>query len=355
MMEFTVTPLRTNTVAYVARMRGVIRVDPPYQRQGEVWSREKQALLIDSIINQFDIPKIYFHQHTPALVEDGQSYNYSLVDGRQRLEAIWDFIDGKFPLSEDFSLLSDGSTNAAGKTYSELQQQEPDIASLFGASPLDIMLIQTNDIDLIEEMFSRLNEAVPLNAAEKRNGRGGPLRNSVRDLCQQTFFTSRLPFGNNRYRHYDLATKFLLIEDQDGPTDTKKRQLDEFWEELKEDKSGSGRAQELTDHVSSTLKIMEKTFVENDPLLSVVGMVSVYFLLYRDVAKGTLTAPMRADLSMFDSMRRLARYNSEEELSRHQRNLLEFDRLSQSPNDGGALRYRLEVLTDFLRNPAPYA
>ena len=37
-------------------------------------------------------------------------------------------------------------------------------------------VIRTPAVELIEEMFSRLNEAGPLNTAENRNGKGGPLR-----------------------------------------------------------------------------------------------------------------------------------------------------------------------------------
>lgn len=354
MMDFTVTPLRTNTVAYIERMRGVIQLDPVYQRQGEVWSREKQALLIDSIINQFDIPKIYFHQHATPIVVDDRNYKYSLVDGRQRLEAVWDFMDGKFPLADDFVLLHSGSTSAAGKTFQELQSEEDDIATLFGASPLDIMCIQTDDIDLIEEMFSRLNEAVPLTAAERRNGRGGPLRSAVRTLCDAAFFTSRLPFGNKRYRHYDLATKFLLLEHKGAPCDTKKRQLDEFWEEFK-DSDDIGSATELAVDVEDVLRLMEGTFIENDRLLGIVGMVSVYFLYYRKVKAGEAATPTRTALVEFEKVRKLNRFNDEDDLSRQQRRLLEFDRLAQSPNDEGALEFRLEVMSDYLREPESFS
>ncbi len=42
--------------------RDMILMDPVYQRQGEIWSLEKRQLLIDSIINRYDIPKLYFHK-----------------------------------------------------------------------------------------------------------------------------------------------------------------------------------------------------------------------------------------------------------------------------------------------------
>jgi hypothetical protein len=355
MSEFSVSPLRTNSVAYLHRLREAIQLDPIYQRQGEVWSRSKQRLLIDSIINRFDIPKIYVHEHDPPQEIDGRRIRYSLVDGRQRLEAIWEFLDGKLALADDFVLLEDGADTAAGKTYSEIEDSTPEIAALFAATSLDVMVIRTGDIELIEEMFSRLNEAVPLNAAEKRNGRGGPLRAVVRQLVsEQEFFQDRVPFTNSRYRHFDLCTKFLYWVDEDGPADSKKAQLDQFWDEIRSSKSGKKRAADMAAGAGEILGAMSTTFESRDKLLASIGMVSVYFLLYKDLLELSLGVPNRSDLTAFEAARRLRRYEDEEALPEPKRRLLEFDRLSQSPNDEGALSFRVKVLKDFLKDPASF-
>src|SRR5664279_147599 len=39
--------------------RDSIDMSPPYQRRGRLWSASDKAYLIDSIINGFDIPKLY--------------------------------------------------------------------------------------------------------------------------------------------------------------------------------------------------------------------------------------------------------------------------------------------------------
>ena len=354
MTDFSVFPLRTNSIAYLYRMRNSIEIDPVYQRQGEVWSKKKQQLLIDSIINRFDVPKIYFHEH-PTPKNDGvRQIKYSIIDGRQRLEAVWDFMDGKFALASDFALLEDGSKVAAGKTYSELEEDIPEIAAVFEASPLDVMLIRTDDIELIEEMFSRLNEAVPLNAAEKRNGKGGYLRPVVRDLVADEFFVEKLPFGNSRYRHFDLATKFLYWIEQGGAADTKKQRLDEFWNEVKADPGGQVRARELYGRALEVVSGISPTFERSDKLLASVGMVSVYFLLGMRLIADQQRIPRRAELELFEEARKINRFNDEDELSGPQRRLLEFDRRAQSPNDEGALSYRVSVLEEFLENPRAF-
>src|SRR5690349_20886984 len=102
--------MRNNNIAYLTRMRDQIQLDPPYQRQGAVWSTEKKRLLLDSILNGFDIPKIYLHEHSTPLDVSGRRIRYSLVDGRQRLEAIWGYLDGEFALASDFRLFDDDSS-----------------------------------------------------------------------------------------------------------------------------------------------------------------------------------------------------------------------------------------------------
>lgn len=73
-------------------------------------------------------------------------------------------------------------------------------------------MVETEDIDLLDDMFSRLNEAVPLNASEKRNTFGDPMAKVVRDLATNIFFTDRVKFGNGRYQHREIAARMLYIE-----------------------------------------------------------------------------------------------------------------------------------------------
>lgn len=60
-------------------------------------------------------------------------------------------------------------------------------------------------------MFSRLNEAVALNAAEKRNALGGPAPKAIRRVAMFPFFTKKLNISNKQYQHRDLAAKFLYF------------------------------------------------------------------------------------------------------------------------------------------------
>ncbi len=73
------------------------------------------------------------------------------------------------------------------------------------------MVVETDDLDLIEEMFSRLNEAVPLNAAEKRNAFGGPMAKAIRDVAEHQFFNSLVAFSNRRYQHRETQLSSFTL------------------------------------------------------------------------------------------------------------------------------------------------
>ena len=317
-------------------------MDPPYQRQSDIWPPEKRKFLIDSLLNGFDLPKIYLHEFYPSKKMKGREYKYAVIDGKQRLSTIWQFRANDLPLSEDFIYLRDPSIKLANKTYDEIQKEYPVISDRFNGTTLPVITIQTEDTELIEEMFSRLNEGVPLNAAEKRNTFGGPAPLAIRRLAAHKFFSKKLPFTNHRYRHLDLAAKFLFFAAHNNePRDSKKTYLDEFVKGCKD--NGIGRVQTARTAAATVLDTMSGTFVAGDELLRSVSMVTVYYLLFAKRAD-----IKRKQLVDFESGRQKNREIAEKDFPKAKYELLEFDRLTQSPNDSVAMKYRLKVLNDFL-------
>jgi hypothetical protein len=368
---FLISQLRDNSVTDIRALWPMIDLQPTYQRQSDLWERDKRQLFIDSLINGYDIPKLYFHDLNWN--DQGPNKRYAIIDGKQRLEAINAFINGDFPLSGDFEDVEhEGTTRggaAAGARYAQLASAHPDLKARFDKARLPIVLIQTRgttaqDLEVIEEMFSRLNEAVPLNAPEKRNARGGPLPRQIRRLARDRFFLSRLGFPNYRYRHLDLATKFLFIEFKDGLSDLKKRDLDGFVEDFK----NRGRVEEserVYKASTQVLRQMSAVFVESDYLLLSVGMVTIYYFLFRRaMADGWEQEISRDVLLQFDSERATnrARVKEAQEAALEGKQisptlhidpiLSQFERYVQSPNDAKALTRRFEVLRRFVRERA---
>ncbi|TMM55125.1 DUF262 domain-containing protein [Sulfitobacter sabulilitoris] len=347
MSRFEIGSLQKSSAWYLYRMKERIKMDPDYQRQGDIWTREKRQLLIDTMINGFDVPKLYLHKFPTPLVEGDNSYDYAMIDGKQRAEAMFDFIENRFPLDSGFRYIGDDGVDISDMTYRELGAEHPEIKQDFDSFNLTVVTIDTDDIELIEDLFSRLNEAMPLNAAEKRNAKPGPLPQLVREISRHRFFTDRVPFGNSRYRHYDIIAKMLLIASRETVADTKKAYIDKFFETHA--RSERKDVEHLKSEVENVLDCMSRTFTASDGLLRSVGMISIYFMLFERAVEGKKADILvRREFVDFEERRAENRRVAEEEISNAEYELLEFDRFSQSPNDGIAMRYRLAVMDRYL-------
>jgi len=355
MNEFSLGKYLQSSLLIVYAEREEIQLDPEYQRIGGIWTPEKRQLLIDSLINGFDVPKLYLHEFVPPKRVNGRTYRYAIIDGKQRLQTIWDFIEGNIALADDFEYLKDSAVKLGGLGYSQLAEKYPRIKSRFDATPLDITTIRTEDLDLIEDMFSRLNEAVPLNAPEKRNAFGGLLPAAIRKVAALGFFTKDVPFADKRYRHRDLAAKFMFIEHKDDIVNTKKSDLDEFVRGFKATGSAKRRADvtRIIQETTKTLDLMNREFGTPDQLLRQVGMVTLYFHLFRFMKLKKVGPVTREMLASFEKRRDKNRQIAEERGEKGRGvdfSLLEFDKHSQTPNDAYALRIRLDILLRHLHD-----
>jgi len=283
------------------------------------------------------------HKFSKPKIIGSNKFDYAIVDGRQRLETIWSFIKGELLLSSEFEYFDDLSIEARGMSYQDLAKEYPDLKTDFDSFSLNVITIETDDVELIEEMFSRLNEAVPLSAPEKRNAKSGPLPKAIQDLAAHPFFNEILPFDNKRYQHFDVALKFLLSEERGAVVDTKKAYLDKFVES----KASEAKSKKLPSlkNAIETLDLMCKIFSPRDPLLRPIGMVMLYFHLFR-VGKMELWDKKitRAKLLMFEKKRLDNRASAEKAVETADYDLLEFDRYTQSPNDAYAVKLRLSIL-----------
>ncbi|WP_448139543.1 DUF262 domain-containing protein [Stenotrophomonas sepilia] len=297
MSEFETYSLTHNNILSVYSDRDRIDLQPPYQRQGDVWPLEKKQLLIDSIINRYDIPKLYFHKLDKAESKKKRK-DYAVVDGRQRLEAIFGFMDGEYTLASDFEFLADDSIAAGGMDYAEIAIRHPKLRHRLDAFALPIVVISTEDLDLIDDLFFRLNEAVPLNAAEKRNAFGGDMAQAIKNVASNEFFQKKVRFSNKRYQYLEVAARLLFIEDNWAAgkiLDTKKPLLDNFVRSFRSGKKS--QVSNLVSRVSLVLDSMASVFSPSDGLLASQSVIPVYYLLFRRaIERKTLKRVSRKNL-----------------------------------------------------------
>jgi hypothetical protein len=347
-------PVQHSTIMRLYSEKDEIMLDPDYQRMGGVWTPEKKQLLMDSILNDYDIPKIYMHAFSRD-EKRASGFAYAVIDGRQRLEAIWQFIEGKFTLADDFKYQDDESTKLASLGYSDIAREYPKIKIKFDSFVLTVVGVDTDDQELIEDMFSRLNEAVPLNAAEKRNSIGGDLVMAIREVADHEFFTKCVSFGNKRYQHREVAARFILVEENirtlGKVIDTKKEYLDALAKNYRHGKTDL--VVDVKRTVSRVLDFMKSIFMEKDELLRAQGNMVLYYLLCKSAIQAGVTHQIsRRGLYDFRDQVRVNRHRAEDNYAEASFELLEFDRLSQQgTNDSSNVRERLGVITKYLNLP----
>ena len=237
--------------------------------------------------------------------------------------------------------------------YGELAKKYPKIKSRFDSFSLPIVTVETDEIELIDDMFSRLNEAVPLNAPEKRRAIGGDMVKAIDDVAKHSFFAKKVRLTNKRYQHKEAAVRMLFLAHHlrsDKVIDTKKPYLDQF--ALEHKKGSLTHVKSLKNEVLKLLRALLLVFIDKDPLLIAQATVPVYAFVYKtlnDQGKSRLFA--RTKLLKFNHARAANRKAAEEDFTKAKFELLEYDRLSQQgTNDASSIRERWGILEAWLKS-----
>ena len=132
-----------------------ITVKPSFQRN-LVWTPRKKSLLIESLMLRIPIPSFYFYED--------ENEHKNVIDGLQRLSAIYDYVRGEYSLS-GLQYLGD---KCNGKYYDNLEQK---YISRIEETQLSINILDNRTPELVKyEVFTRVNTGgIPLNPQEIRN------------------------------------------------------------------------------------------------------------------------------------------------------------------------------------------
>jgi hypothetical protein len=347
------------------KQRPTLQLSPVYQRRGSLWKPDAKALLIDSILNGYDIPKFYVadlahidpFEHSLVGLEKGAPARYAVIDGRQRFESIFDFYDGRLRLSSAFVLEESPLIPLAGLSYPDLVERHPELATRFLRFGLAVMRIVTDDEARITSLFVRLNSSTPLTGAEKRNAMEGEAPRIIRTLASHRFFAEHIRFQIRRGQDWNVAAKLLLIESLGHFADTKRAQLDRFVAEAARADLELFDLHRARQRVERVLDAMCDIFEPRDALLRSEGPVTLYYWFVRALPEDP-SRQIRGFLVAFDEAiqetRRLMR--SEREALVDPSLALYID-LSRSINDQGSLERRFQIMFEaygaFLQNDFP--
>lgn len=248
-----------------ARMKQ-IDPTPDYQRP-PAWSRKQKQLLIDSILREYDIPKMYWRS-----VDRDDGVKFEVIDGQQRLRAIWEFRDGEYPLGKDIDPIQ--GIPCAGQRYDDLDME---ISILFDSYAVDVVVVedavQTDEEDEVRDMFLRLQNGTTLKAQEKRNAMPGQMRDFVKSIAAHPFFES-CKFSNTRFTFDHVASQMIRLEMEGGPTSVRDSDLNRMYRENAQfDANGK-----IAKKVQRVLDYLHRAFPDKTPELERYNAITLYCL-----------------------------------------------------------------------------
>jgi Protein of unknown function DUF262 len=191
------------------RKRNLLDLDPPYQRRS-VWNQAYKDAFIDTLLLQYPSPAIFLYQEISA---DGQT-SMHVVDGKQRLTTVFEFVDGRYPVSEEAQL-----TALRGLYFAQLPS---DIKTDLWTYEFTVEYLPTNEEGLINSIFERINKNVAkLTRQELRHARyNGKFISAAEQLTD--WMAKVLPENFPRFESQSrkqmkdvelVANLLLLIED----------------------------------------------------------------------------------------------------------------------------------------------
>lgn len=192
---------------------GKYNFDPVYQRRGDVWNDQKKSFLIDTVMKNFPMPPIFLHQHIDS--ETGKTI-YEIIDGKQRLQSIVDFIKGEISLPNNYSEDTFGNESLNGINFKDLDKDHlAEAKKMFWRYCITIEYIDSEDPTIINNIFDRLNRnGEPLNSQELRKAKyhNSPFYMLIEDLNKTPFWQANLQkLGINRYDDIEFISELLLL------------------------------------------------------------------------------------------------------------------------------------------------
>jgi hypothetical protein len=246
-----------------------IDLDADYQRE-KIWSRGNQEDLIDSIVKNIDIPKIYL-----ARIENDETFDFECIDGKQRMATLLNFF--KPEQSTDSPL----TVRIAGEryTYKQLRADLPQLADKIDKFELTFVIYpQIDDDEFIREIFRRLQLGVRLNAGEMLKSHMGTLRDFVyKEMGKEAPFLRRTKLSEKRFsRPFTLAQICINSFSRNESGDFVRARYDDL-EEFFKDNYELDKSDANLNRIRAVLKNMEKYFGDNaESITSRAVAVSAY-------------------------------------------------------------------------------
>ena len=240
--------------------KGIIKLNPDYQRNHR-WNDSESSRLMESLILNIPIPTVYLSQDVDVDEEvDDDVARYSVIDGQQRLTAIYGFMTNAYKLEglEVLELLN-------GSYYKDLP---PFLIRRLEERTIKCLRIDsTVDPQVKFDIFERLNSgAVQLESQELRNAiYRGKFNDIIKELAKNEDFRKLLgidlknPEENNKVKKMqDVEYVLRFYSYIDGEGENMKKSFKDFLSEQmdKYNKFDSNDLERLKKHVEKVMSFI---------------------------------------------------------------------------------------------------
>ena len=335
--------------------KGIVKLDPDYQRRHR-WDNKTSSRLVESLILNIPIPTIYLSQDFDVDSETEES-RYSVIDGQQRLTAVYNFFKNKFQLEGLESL-----EELNNCYYKDLP---PFLIRRLEERTIKCLRIDsTIDAQVKIDIFERLNSgSVKLEPQELRNAvYSGAFNDLCKELAKNVDFRELLQIdtdedkadNNNRVKKMqdvELVLRFFTLIDGNYLKYKKTKEVGfiDFLSETMENKKDITEAEALIlkSQFEKTMKIILRDFG------------NTAFAKYK-ADNGTLSLQSKFNVVIFDALAischdlifgfKLEKFGTKKTSFLDLFNLPEFyESVSGSYLDTTKLKYRIEKAKEVLK------
>jgi hypothetical protein len=290
-----------------------IDLDADYQRE-KIWSRRDQEELLDSIIQDIDIPKIYL-----ARVAGDENFDYECIDGKQRMATLLGFFKPERDAEKPLAIPIAGERY----TYEHLKHELPKFAEKIEKFKLTFVIYPEVDDEFVRLIFRRLQLGVRLNSGELLKTHTGTIRDFVyEEMGKGAPFLKGTGLSDKRFsRQFTLAQICINSFSRSDTGEFVRARYDDLEDFFKEKYALSPKDENLV-RIRRVLKVMDEQFGENAQIISSRAVaVSLYlFVEGLCLAKKEALVPAFVDFcvklldEVKDNLRLLSQYREPENL-----------------------------------------
>ena len=242
------------TAIYNGFKDGTLVVDRTYQRK-TVWGVKDNIRLIETILLKLIIPEIFLLDFDTD-PNNGQTITH-IVDGQQRINAIFDFIAGKYKLQKKYLTDNEIIDRYGDKCFEDLDDNTK--KSIWSYEMSIIYLDKDFSIEEVRKMFYRLNLTdYNLNEQEKRNSLNSKFGAISEELANEEFWDEYKIFSPRdvrRMQDIEYCSSILILAREGIIDQTKNERLDQIYKEFCEDYKD---AESDVQKVHEAMKLIEK-------------------------------------------------------------------------------------------------